>query len=127
MTSPCPNGRRLADVELVLVDEARDARRYYAIRVRRSLFEHALEITEGRLEWAKRSHVEAFGSDAELARRYDELLARRRRHGYRPLVEWRDRGVVGGEGVGSGIGEARGKMRTTPGEKSGPGEKRGER
>ncbi len=78
------NGARLVDVELELVDESRNAFRYYAIEVRRTLFERSLVITHGRIGARLVVVEERFDSDRELARRYDELLAKRRRHGYVP-------------------------------------------
>ncbi len=77
-----PNGARLADLELVLIDDARNARRYYSLTVRRSLFDHVLVIRRGRLGGRLVEVVETFDDDRALVRRYDELAAKRRRHGY---------------------------------------------
>jgi predicted DNA-binding WGR domain protein len=78
------NGPRLADVELELVDESRNARRYYAIEVHRTLFARALVIRRGRIGGPLITVEEPFEDDRTLARRYDELVAKRRRHGYVP-------------------------------------------
>lgn len=76
-----------ADVELRLVDPARNRFRMYAVTECRTLFgEHALEIAWGRIGRPPRRRMETFGTHDELARRRRALLAVRRRHGYVALL-----------------------------------------
>jgi predicted DNA-binding WGR domain protein len=73
-------------MEFVLVDPARNRRRFYGLREQETLFGGVeLVVTWGRLGQRKRQRSEAFASAAGLARRRGELIARRRRHGYAEL------------------------------------------
>jgi len=71
------------DVELRLVDPARNRFRVWAVTETPTLFyEHALFIAWGRIGGPLRRRLELFPSRDALERRRRELLARRRRHGY---------------------------------------------
>lgn len=71
------------DVELRLIDPARNRFRFFAITETPTLFDkHALAIAWGRIGSAMRRRLETFDSRDALERRRRELLARRRRHGY---------------------------------------------
>lgn len=71
------------DVELRHIDRKRNRFRVYALTTCRTLFgELALMITWGRIGSRLRVRCESFAEAAALVRRRDELLARRRRHGY---------------------------------------------
>ena len=72
------------DVELRLVDDKRNRRRFYGITETRSLFgEPCLWIAWGRIGSRIQRRTETFGDPLALDRRRRALLARRRRHGYR--------------------------------------------
>lgn len=76
-----------ADVELVLVEPARNRFRFWAVTETPTLFdEHALAIAWGRIGGAMRRRLETFASRDALERRRRELLARRARHGYAARV-----------------------------------------
>lgn len=74
----------LEDLELRLVDPAANRFRLYGVTECRTLFgELCLRIVWGRIGNRRlRERSEVFGDRASLARRRDELLGRRRRHGY---------------------------------------------
>jgi len=66
------------------VDPARGRLRQYAIAQCRSLFgEPAIFVTWGRIGAATRTRLETFASPQARAKRWGELVARRRAHGYR--------------------------------------------
>jgi predicted DNA-binding WGR domain protein len=73
------------DVELRLIDPARNAFRLYGLTACRTLFgELCLRIQWGRIGNRRvRERSETFPDRAALERRRTELLARRRQHGYR--------------------------------------------
>ena len=74
------------DIELKLVDPSRNRHRHYAITETRTLFgEPCLVITWGRIGRRCRVRTEVFTSREDLAQRRDELLERRRQHGYVPV------------------------------------------
>jgi len=72
------------DVELRLIDPKRNAFRLYGLTTTVTLFgERCLRIQWGRIGNRRvRERTETFRDDAALHRRRDELLERRRRHGY---------------------------------------------
>lgn len=72
------------DHELRLVDPAKNRRRIYGLTECRTLFgELCLRIVWGRIGHRRlRERSEVFDDPAALERRRDELLGRRRRHGY---------------------------------------------
>jgi predicted DNA-binding WGR domain protein len=70
-------------MELHRIDPTKNCRRGYRLHETRTLFgELTLVIAWGRLGQRFRSRSELFPSDLLRARRREELLARRRRHGY---------------------------------------------
>ena len=76
-------GEALVDIELKLVDAIRNRHRQYGITEGRTLFgEPCLIIAWGRIGNRCRVRTEVFSSRGDLARRRDELLRRRRQHGY---------------------------------------------
>lgn len=90
------------DMELRLVDPAKNRFRLYGITVCRTLFgELCLRIAWGRIGNRRmRERTETFADPPALERRRDELLARRRRRGYvvvlgTPLVMPAPRNVRG--------------------------------
>ncbi len=70
-------------LELRSIDEARNRRRVYRLTEVLTLFERELVIEWGREGRPLRRRVEVFPTPAALEARRGELLARRRRHGYR--------------------------------------------
>lgn len=75
--------KRFPELELRQVDPARGrARRYHLARSRSLFGERAILITWGRIGRPARVRIETFGSEAKLQKRWQELLARRRAHGY---------------------------------------------
>lgn len=71
------------DVELRLVDPARNRFRVYGVTADRTLFgELCLVIAWGRVGRPLRRRTEVFADEGVRDRRLRELLARRRRHGY---------------------------------------------
>lgn len=84
-------------VELVSCDVARKRARTYRVRRAQTLFErYALVITWGRIGWPPRERTETFDDELALERRFRELLARRRQHGYTVAFE---RGRADARGV----------------------------
>ncbi len=72
----------MATIELRLIDPKRNAFRVYAIAEGTTLFgERCLVIRWGRIGRAH-SRTEVFDSDFARAERREELLERRRQHGY---------------------------------------------
>lgn len=70
-------------VDLRQVDHSRNRFRRYRIRECRTLFgKPCLVIEWGRIGSPMRVRTETFATSSALDWRYDELLARRRRHGY---------------------------------------------
>jgi predicted DNA-binding WGR domain protein len=70
-------------LELRHVDPARRRARRYHIAESASLFgELGLIISWGRIGRPARTRFESFATENELATRYQELLARRKAHGY---------------------------------------------
>jgi predicted DNA-binding WGR domain protein len=68
---------------LRLVDPPKNRFRSYSMTEQRTLFGDVdLVITWGRIGWRQRSRVETFSSVEHLDKRRDELLNRRRLHGY---------------------------------------------
>ncbi len=66
-----------------LVDVTKNRFRSYSMTEQRSLFGAIdLVITWGRIGWRQRSRVETFRDADQLEKRRDELLNRRRLHGY---------------------------------------------
>lgn len=84
------------DIELRLIDPARNRRRVYGITECRTLFgEPCLRIVWGRLGHRRlRERSEIFSSRAELEARRAQLLERRRRHGYSPTLAARSARVA---------------------------------
>ena len=71
------------NVELRLVDPAKNRFRLYGMTECRTLFgEACLIIAYGRIGHRLRKREEMFGDELALERRKRALLARRRRHGY---------------------------------------------
>jgi predicted DNA-binding WGR domain protein len=71
-------------LELRLIDPEANRFRLYTIAEGQSLFgEFCLFITWGRIGHLCRTRIEIFTERDALVRRRKELLARRRRHGYR--------------------------------------------
>lgn len=76
----------MAWIDLHLTDPARNRFRRYRVHEDRTLFaEPCLIIEWGRIGTRLRRREEVFASEAALARRLAELLARRRYHGYVPV------------------------------------------
>lgn len=74
-------------LELRQIDPARRRARRYHIAEDVSLFgERGLVIAWGRIGRPARVRFESFTDEAELEARWQELLARRRAHGYAPVV-----------------------------------------
>lgn len=72
----------MPDIVLRLIDRRRNAFRVYAITESTTLFgEQCLIIRWGRIG-RSRSRTEVFDSDFARAERREELLTRRRQHGY---------------------------------------------
>ena len=74
----------LGDLELLLIDPAKNRFRLYAITACRTLFgEQCLRIVWGRLGHRPlQERSELFVDQAAMVRRRAELVSRRRRHGY---------------------------------------------
>jgi len=87
MTTALPSSD--VDVELRLIDPARNAFRLYGLTACRTLFgEPCLRIQWGRIGNRRvRERSETFKDGEALEHRRAELLARRRQHGYRLLSE----------------------------------------
>ena len=79
-----PDTDDLRDLELRLVDSAKNRFRIYGLTECRTLFgELCLRIVWGRIGNRRpRERSEVFADHSALERRRDELLSRRRRHGY---------------------------------------------
>jgi predicted DNA-binding WGR domain protein len=76
--SPLP-----ADIELRLVDPAKNRRRIYGLTEGRTLFgEPCLAIAWGRIGHKLKTRTEIFGDEHSLDRRRRALLGRRHRKGY---------------------------------------------
>ncbi len=72
---------------LRLIDPARNRFRSYSMSEQRTLFGATdLVITWGRIGWRQRCRVETFPDADQLAKRRDELLNRRRLHGYKVVA-----------------------------------------
>lgn len=90
-------------IELLQVDEARNRFRVYRLREQGTLFgERDLLIEWGRLGQTLRVRVERYGGMEELERRKEELVARRRAHGYEELKAERVSRVVAPRVMGAG-------------------------
>jgi predicted DNA-binding WGR domain protein len=76
------------DIELRLIDPSRNRFRVYALTECRTLFgERCLRMVWGRMGTGRlRERSEIFETQSALERRRNELLARRRRHGYEVVV-----------------------------------------
>ena len=72
---------------LRLVDAPNNRFRSYSMTEQRTLFGAVdLVITWGRIGWRQRHRVETFPDADQLAKRRDELLNRRRLHGYKVVA-----------------------------------------
>lgn len=78
-----PRHERVRGLEFRQIDPARRRARRYHLSECRSLFgERAILIVWGRIGRPARARLETFETDAKLRRRWNELLARRKAHGY---------------------------------------------
>jgi predicted DNA-binding WGR domain protein len=79
------------DIELRLVDPAKNKFRLYGLTECRTLFgELCLRVAWGRIGHRRlQERSEVFDDESQLQRRRAELLARRRRHGYQLVSETR--------------------------------------
>ena len=84
----CQHDSNAFHVELRLVDPARNRKRFYEVIESRTLFgEACLRIVWGRIgHRPSHEHTELFADRAALVRRRDEVLRRRRHHGYELAV-----------------------------------------
>jgi predicted DNA-binding WGR domain protein len=75
------------DVELRLIDRSRNRFRVYGLTICQTLFgEACLRVVWGRIGHRRlRERSEMFTNREDLEKRREELLERRRRHGYLPL------------------------------------------
>lgn len=74
---------RQPELELRQIDPARGrARRYHLARSRSLFGESAILITWGRIGRPARVRIETFTNEAKAKARWQELLTRRRAHGY---------------------------------------------
>ena len=85
------------NVELAHDDPIRNCHRRYSLRAQRTLL-HELELIVqwGRAGQPLRTRVESFRTASALSHRFWELLERRRRHGYVPLVSGSLAGLTAG-------------------------------